>query len=155
MGHVYLSKDLRAFAEMLGKRRSKFMADCGAENEIKAIAKWRLSLALGLDWTDDAFLEIWEAVDAYSIDCMTGDDDDGELDPLTVPTEEEFGDMPFRSWRIIALDASNRELRTADVEGRTSEEAARRAGVSSIEGMQAYRVMHRDPFTGRVWDCYE
>lgn len=141
-----LSKEYRVFAEMLGKKLSKFDWNYGAGCEAEEIAKYRLAQRLGLDVDGAEFSSLWGAISEASMEYMDGDQDDSALIADWTPEEQDLTGLPDRTWIVEIIGWNpvlDREgtIRRFVVHARTEGEAGRLVDVKSIPEANGYAVL--------------
>jgi hypothetical protein len=123
---VWLNKELRTFAAMLGRQLNKFPAESWAAEDYTEIAEFRLAQILGMDRSSPEFECIWWEVFERACDYIEGDDDDdAELPGDTPLPEQAYAGLPYFRWEIDACNDRWEPLARFVVKARTSAEADR------------------------------
>lgn len=132
---VWLNKEQKAFAAMLGRRLNKWTDEEGGGDELDEVAEFRLAQMLGMEQTDPAFQEIWEAV--YDL-ALAYIDDEPAGPPSGEPMVSDFEleGMPFRTYSVVFRQGVKLPHGWGDlgaigepltVQARTNDEAIRQA----------------------------
>jgi hypothetical protein len=118
---THLTKELRSFAALLGRRASGMTEIAAAEFD--EIAEHKLAAKLGMAVSDPQFQAIWSAVLDLSYGFIEGDDEDELTLRHEVPNEHDLAGLPYVDFFInIYVPGADRY---ALVEARTGEEAWR------------------------------
>jgi hypothetical protein len=97
---VWLNREQKAFAAMLGRRLNKWTNEEGGGDELDEVAEFRLAQMLGMEQADPAFRAIWDAV--YDLALAYLDDEPPEVPPMEpMVTDFELEGMPVRSYSVV------------------------------------------------------
>jgi hypothetical protein len=131
-------------ARQFGPLIARFEADVAASQELFAILEWRFSKLSGVPRGSPDFDAAVEPVRELTCEVANAagwDDESRHLDPLTAPTEDLYGDMPWRLWMVEPVRLAGRcRFRREYIRARTD-----------VEAMRLYEINHGFPDEADGW----